>query len=351
MKNSKLLLIAGTRPNFMKIAPLALELDKQKIKYDILHTGQHYDQNMNQVFFDQLKIKSPIVNLNIKESEYGKQVGHIMIEFAKFINKYQPSMIIVVGDVSSTVATALVASQKQIKVCHFEAGARSEQKTTEEINRKITDIVSDYLFVSQEYDKENLLKENYNENNIFVVGDLMADTLLKFIEYTPKENYILVTLHRDYNVDIKENLETILKELNKLSKKYEILFKIHPRTRKRINEFKLTKYLQNIKESSPIDYISFIKKLNSSKLVITDSGGIQTESTILKVPCISVRDTTGLKFTVEYGSNTLCNRHEIYNTTKNLIDKPKKIQIPDNIKQMLDGNAAQRAINILKKLI
>ncbi|MCD6441965.1 UDP-N-acetylglucosamine 2-epimerase (non-hydrolyzing), partial [bacterium] len=307
-KRIKIICVAAARPNFMKIAPLLEEFKKHKeFKPILVHTGQHYDYNMSGSFFKELNIQKPNYNLGIKAGLHGEQTGKTMIEFEKVCLKEKPQLVIVVGDVNATIACALVASKLHIKVAHIEAGLRSfDRNMPEEINRILTDHISDYLFVTCEEGKNNLIKEGINEKKIFFVGNIMIDTLLKQQKKSKKskilenlnikpKQYALLTLHRPSNVDDKKILKTLLQTFNIIQKKIKIIYPIHPRTQKRIKEFGFEKYIKQMKNFitiPPLGYLDMICLLNNAKFLLTDSGGLQEESTTLKIPCLTLRDNT-----------------------------------------------------------
>lgn len=310
MKKIKIIIVAAARPNFMKVAPLLQEFKKYKKFNPILvHTGQHYDYNMSGSFFKELNIQKPNYNLGIKAGLHGEQTGKTMIEFEKVCLKEKPQLVIVVGDVNATIACALVASKLHIKLAHIEAGLRSFNKEMpEEINRILTDHISDYLFTTCQDGNKNLLKEGVNQKKIFFVGDIMIDTLLKQkkrikekknnsslekktlkkLNLKPKE-YALLTLHRPSNVDNKKTLKKLLETFNIIQKKITIIYPIHPRTKKRLKEFGFEKYLNQTKNfliTPPLGYLEMISLIANSKFVLSDSGGIQQETTTLKIPCL-----------------------------------------------------------------
>ncbi|MEW6654789.1 MAG: UDP-N-acetylglucosamine 2-epimerase (non-hydrolyzing), partial [Bacteroidota bacterium] len=284
---------------------------KFKIQHLICHTGQHYDEKMSKVFFEELEMPKPDYYLGIGSGSHAEQTGKVMIEFEKVLIQEKPDLVIVVGDVNSTIACSLTAVKLGIKVAHVEAGLRSLDKNMpEEVNRILTDSISDYLFVSEPDGIKNLRKEGKKEEEIIFVGNTMIDSL---VNYLPKinvsniiqnlelipQNYILVTFHRPSNVDSEKNLNEIIILLNKLAEQKKVVFPVHPRTRNKINENKLSAALhKNIILTEPIGYIDFISLIKNCSLVITDSGGIQEETTFLGVQCITTRKTTERPITV-----------------------------------------------------
>ena len=354
--------VAGARPNFMKIAPLIKEFQKESVNFKLIHTGQHYDYNMSKVFFDDLGIPEPNVHLNVGSASHAVQTANIMIEFEKVLIKEEPSLVVVVGDVNSTVACALVAKKLHVKVAHIEAGLRSfNMKMPEEINRILTDQISDFLFTTEKNAALNLKREGISANKIFFVGNVMIDTLISNLEkakklklldkYNLKKNdYALITLHRPSNVDTKENLEKMLNILNFLQERVKVFFPIHPRTKKNLEKFDLEKNIKdlNIILSKPIGYLEFLNLMTNSKLILTDSGGIQEEASYLKIPILTAREGTERPITVDEGTNTIIG---------NDLEKAKKYIeeiFENNYKkgqdiEKWDGQAAKRIVRIIKK--
>ena len=304
----------------MKVAPLHKAFNKYKdeIRHLICHTGQHYDEKMSKVFFDDLELPKPDFYLGVGSGTHAEQTARIMVEFEKILKTEQPDMIVVVGDVNSTIACSLVAAKLRIRIAHVEAGLRSFDRTMpEEINRLLTDAISDLLFVTEKSGLENLKREGISEERVFYVGNVMIDSLVHYLPKTERSNilkelgleklnFIVVTLHRPRNVDSKDELEGIIKLLNSLSKEKTIVFPIHPRTRTNLIKFGLHKLLlTNVLLSDPIGYIDFLTLIKNAALVITDSGGIQEESTYLGVQCVTLRDNTERPITVEVGTNQL----------------------------------------------
>jgi len=357
----KIIIVAAARPNFMKVAPLLKEIKKhKKIKPILVHTGQHYDYQMSGVFFKELGVPKPGYNLGVKAGLHGEQTGKTMIEFEKVCLKEKPDLVIVVGDVNATLACALVAAKLHIKVAHIEAGLRSrDMSMPEEINRILTDHISDYLFTTEDEANKNLLKEGINKKKIFFVGDIMVDSLrlaqkkIKKINILnkfgfKKKNYIFLTMHRPSNVDNKKILTSLLQTLNIISQKLPIIFPIHPRTKDRIKRFNLDNKLKNknIILTSPLSYSETVYLLINARLIITDSGGIQQETTSLGVPCLTIRENTERPITITQGTNVLCGYNQnkiIKETNKILAGKQKKSKIP----KYWDGHTAERIIKML----
>lgn len=363
----KILNVVGARPNFMKIAPLISEMSNhQDIKSKLVHTGQHYDKNMSGLFFDDLKLPCPDIYLGIGSASHAEQTAKIMLEFEKILINEKPDLVIVVGDVNSTIACALTAVKLHIPIAHVEAGLRSfDRSMPEEINRILTDAISDFLFITEKSAEENLLKEGIPRNKIFFVGNVMIDSLLKNkkkadnsriltkLNLKPKD-YALLTLHRPSNVDEKETFENILGALEKIQRKIKIIYPIHPRTKKMIDEFKLYKkfpflakaYSSYFVMTDPLGYLDFLKLMSEAKVVLTDSGGIQEESTILGIPCITIRENTERPVTVYEGTNIIAGTKKnkiVEETLKVLRGKRKFNKVPEK----WDGFASKRIIKIL----
>ena len=351
----KLFIVVGTRPNFIKLAPIIREIEKAKINYRIIHTGQHYDETMSDVFFKELNIPKPHITFNVKSSYQGQQTSKIMSMFEICCLKRKPDYVMVLGDVTSTLAASIVVSKLPgIKLIHVESGERSFDNTMpEEVNRVVTDHLSDYLFCTNKTAFYNLKSENIPKEKIFVVGNTMIDSLLynlpkikEFKSDIPKP-YIIFTLHRASNVDNKKTLEEILQALEIISKKIHVLFPIHPRTKKRIKDFKLEKYLDNIKEYKPMSYINFLSCVRKANIVMTDSGGLQVESAFLGVPCITLRNNTEHISTIEQHVNILVgrNKDKIIETFFGVL----KLGMNSMYKDILnDGKTSERIIDILK---
>ena len=355
-------LVAGARPNFMKIAPLIKELKKQNLNYKLIHTGQHYDYNMSKVFFDDLGIPEPDYHLGVGSGSHAEQTANIMIEFEKVVKKANPSLVIVVGDVNSTIACALVAKKLFVKVAHVEAGLRSfDMRMPEEINRILTDRISDYLFTTEKSGMENLKNEGINQGKIFFVGNIMIDTLFMNINKAEKTEhftkvglqkgkYALLTLHRPSNVDNRENLLEVLKIINYLKQKIQIFFPAHPRTIKNLKRFNLYHHLkedENITLTEPVGYLEFLNLMSNSKIILTDSGGIQEEASVLNIPVLTLRENTERPITITQGTNLLIGRD--FEKAKKQIDKilSGKFKKKTRIKNW-DGHTAKRIVKIIK---
>ena len=354
--------VVGARPNFMKIAPIVRAMEKYDNLQNILvHTGQHYDERMSKLFFDDLQMPKPEVYLDVGSASHAVQTARIMVEFEKVLIKEKPDMVVVVGDVNSTVACSMVAVKMGIKVAHVEAGLRSfDRRMPEEINRLLTDAISDFLFVTEQSGLDNLKKEGIPEEKVHFVGHVMIDSLIHFTEKAKESNimgqlnldhqdYALVTLHRPSNVDSKENFTNLLNAFEEIEQNIKIIFPIHPRSRKMIDTFglrdKIAK-MKNLQLLEPLGYLDFMNLMHHSKFLLTDSGGIQEETTYLGIPCITMRENTERPVTVDVGTNILVgsNTELIKKEAKNILDgNGKKGQIPE----LWDGKAAERIVKIL----
>jgi UDP-N-acetylglucosamine 2-epimerase (non-hydrolysing) len=359
----KIISVAGARPNFMKVAPLhkAFKKYEDTLEHFICHTGQHYDENMSKIFFDEFELPEPHFYLGVGSGSHAVQTAKVMVEFEKVLLREKPDLVIVVGDVNSTVACSLVASKLHISVAHVEAGLRSFDRTMpEEINRLLTDAIADYLFVTEKSGMENLKREGIDESKIFFVGNVMIDTLIQLMPKAEasgilqtlgigKGEYVLVTLHRPSNVDSDDFLRNLTGAFDKISRIKKIIFPVHPRTRSNIERIGLNGQLSgNVILSEPIGYIDFLQLSKNAGLIITDSGGIQEESTYLGVQCITVRDNTERPVTVEIGTNQLIGT-DLDNVTAAALDvlggKIKSGSIPE----LWDGKAADRIAAIINE--
>jgi len=354
----KIILVIGARPNFIKIAPIIREIEKyDDIDHKLIHTGQHYDYNMSKVFFEELEIPEPDFNFNVGSETHAVQTAIIMNLFESYCLKEKPDIVLVVGDVNSTLACSIVVSKLEgVKLAHVESGERSfDREMPEEINRVVTDVLSDYLFCTTQKAVDNLMKEGCDKNKIHLVGNVAIDTLLYNIKKLPsrKDNkpYILCTIHRQSNTDIENNLEIILKSIAWISKDFKVLFPIHPRTLKKIKESSFNKYLEFVEVLKPMNYLDFLYKLKYASLVITDSGGVQVESTVLDIPCLTVRENTEWKFTLIEGTNKLVgvNTNQIIDSVYNILNKPPKSNLSKSSnKKLFDGKASERIVKILR---
>lgn len=310
--------VVGARPNFMKVDPVMRAMDVSGgFRQTLIHTGQHYDANMSDVFFRQLGIRAPDVSLEVGSASHAQQTAEIMVRFEKFVVQRRPGLVLVYGDVNSTVAAALVCAKLGIPVGHVEAGLRSRDRgMPEEINRVITDQISDMLFTPSQDGTDNLLREGVLRERIALVGNVMIDTLVRLRPEAQKlwptlqrrfglEKFGLVTLHRPSNVDNAVVLGRILAALNDVATDLPLLFPLHPRTRERIESAGLADQANAVRFMEPLGYIEFLALQERALVVLTDSGGIQEESTFLRVPCLTLRGNTERPVTVTLGSNKL----------------------------------------------
>jgi len=363
----KIVSIVGTRPNFMKIAPIVKEFKKHKIKHILVHTGQHYDFWMSKLFFNELKLPKPdehLISSGAASRGVDQQRDFLKNLVKVALKRQKPNLVIVVGDVNSTVAGAEAAHELGIKVAHVEAGLRSFDMTMpEEINRIRTDAISDFLFTTEKSGNKNLLNEGIAKNKIFFVGNVMIDTLLKHRKKAKKskilkelnlfnKGYCVLTLHRPGNVDNKKSFENMLSILEEVGKKIKIVFPLHPRTRKNIKTLGLNgrmRKISNLVLTRPFGYLDFLCLMDNSKFVLTDSGGIQEETTVLGVPCITLRNNTERPVTIEQGTNLLVstNKNKIVQAVDKIIGG---VNIKGKIPELWDGKAAARIVKILKNI-
>jgi UDP-N-acetylglucosamine 2-epimerase (non-hydrolysing) len=350
----KIICVAGARPNFVKIAPLLRELDKRKELHTILvHTGQHYDKMMSDSFFKDLEIREPDYNLGIGSGSHAEQTARVLVGFEQTCLKEKPDLVIVVGDVNSTVPCALVAKKMGIKVAHVESGLRSfDEAMPEEVNRLLTDRISDYLFVSEESGIENLKHEGTDDKKIFFVGDIMIDSLVASLGKKTDsierlglkdEEYCVVTIHRPSNVDTKDDLEKTLDLLNCVD--MLVVWPVHPRTRKNMETFGLLKKTEKLMLLEPLGYLDFMTLMSGAKAVLTDSGGIQEETTYLNIPCLTLRRNTERPSTIDNGTN------QLIETKDELKECIKKIKQGHWKKKgscdLWDGQTSRRIVDVI----
>jgi UDP-N-acetylglucosamine 2-epimerase (non-hydrolysing) len=349
-------IVAGARPNFMKIAPIIEAIKEKKkcgfdINFRLVHTGQHYDKNLSDTFFEELNIPYPDANLAVKSGTQAEQTAGIMIGFEKELATNHCDLVIVVGDVTSTMACAIVAKKAGIDIAHVEAGIRSgDMSMPEEINRIVTDSITDYFFTTSTYANDNLEQIGISKNNIFFVGNVMIDTLMKnFSRLTkPKlyddlnlqeKKYLVMTMHRPSNVDEENQLKDLINQIVSLGKDYQIIFPVHPRTKKLLDYLNLN--FKNLHYAEPLGYLEFNYLVKHALAVLTDSGGITEETTVMNVPCITLRNSTERPETCEIGTNVLVGNdpEKIKTAFVNLLSGTwEQGQIPE----FWDGNAALR---------
>lgn len=360
----KVILVVGARPNYMKIAPVYFALkSEQEFEPILIHTGQHYDNNLSEIFFNELGLPKPNIYLGVGSGMHGQQTARIMIEFEKVLFKENPDLVMVAGDVNSTIACALDSAKLHIPVAHLEAGLRSyDRQMPEEINRVLTDSISDILLTPSLDANENLKKEGITDDKIFFVGNAMIDSLRKYESLAEKSDvldrlclskykYGLITLHRPRNVDNKQNFEKIITTFEQIEKKIPLVFPIHPRSRKTIEKFSLKSRFDNMKNFiliEPVGYLDFLKLEKYAKLVLTDSGGIQEETTVFGVPCLTIRENTERPITISQGTNQLVgtDTQKIIKTTESILDGYCK---RGTIPKFWDGKSAIRIVEVFKK--
>jgi len=364
----KIINVVGARPNFIKMAPIIDAMNRYPDHFDhlLIHTGQHYNKKMSKDFFEVLKMPRPDINLEVGSGSHAEQTAKIMVEFEKVCQIENPDLVIVVGDVNSTMACAITAKKLGIKVAHVEAGLRSrDMSMPEEINRLCTDVLCDLLFTTDQLADENLRAEGVPEEKIHFVGNVMIDTLLHHKAAAKKlaigqemgleaGNYATLTLHRPSNVDNKDTLTGIIEALATIGEQLPIIFPIHPRTCKMMDSFGLTQYLEPRQDgkgmlvTEPLGYLEFLHLNMNAKMVITDSGGLQEETTVLGIPCITLRHNTERPITCTQGTNHLIGnkKEDILKTAQSILDGGEiKRSIPD----LWDGKAAERIVEILIK--
>jgi UDP-N-acetylglucosamine 2-epimerase (non-hydrolysing) len=358
----RIIFVAGARPNFIKIAPLIhiFARDKDRFKIFLVHTGQHYDIEMSDRFFKELEIPMPDINLEVGSASHAVQTANIMIKFEQVCKTEKPDWVMVVGDVNSTVAAALVASKMGIKIAHVEAGLRSFDRTMpEEINRVVTDSLADLLFTPSLDGNENLKKEGIAESKIRMVGNIMIDTLVANLDkargtlthrklgFSEKE-FVYITLHRPSNVDNKVVLSKIILHLERLASQVPIVFPIHPRTKKMISSFRIIADRNSrFKIMDPIGYHESLCLIENARFVLTDSGGIQEETTFFHTPCLTLRPNTERPITIKEGTNKLTNPENLWADIGFVLNQPKRV---GNIPPLWDGKTAERIVNIFKEL-
>jgi UDP-N-acetylglucosamine 2-epimerase (non-hydrolysing) len=354
-----IIIVAGTRPNFIKIAPIIREILKnhKDISFQLIHTGQHYNDSLSKIFFQELSIPEPTINLNCGSGTQAEQAAVIMTRFESYLNTNHGNIVLVVGDVTSTMACSIVAKKMGRQLIHVEAGLRSfDLSMPEEINRIITDSLTDHFFTTSHVANNNLLKAGVSENRIHFVGNTMIDSLLENFNSLKQpecfaglalqnKKYWVLTLHRPSNVDEETELKKILSEIDRNCNNLPVIFPVHPRTSRKIDhEIKS----ENIKFIEPIGYLEFIYLVNNSIGVITDSGGIQEETTVLHVPCLTLRKNTERPETISTGTNKLIPEYSLLkeNMKEIISGKWKKGDIPE----LWDGKTSGRIINTIRKI-
>ncbi len=361
MSQKKVLIVVGTRPNFIKVTQFKKHASNSNLEIKIVHTGQHYDAKMADVFFEQFNL-IPDFFLNISTNVSANvQMAEIMIGLENIIKEFSPNLVMVVGDVNSTFAAALTANKLNLKIAHLESGLRSFDRTMpEEINRLLTDEITDYYFVTEKSGNEHLRKENRNSKKIFFVGNTMIDTMVAFEEsiqknticetlHLKKEKFVLMTIHRPATVDFKEELSKLIQLIKEISNKYKVVFPVHPRTINNLKKFELFdnfSTINNLIVIEPLDYFAFQKLIAECKFILTDSGGIQEESTFRLKPCLTLRPNTERPITVEIGTNTLL-PFELNEIQKHIAQIENESYKKGKIPELWDGKSTQRIIEHL----
>jgi len=355
----KISIILGTRPEIIKMSSIIRECRKRKLNYFILHTNQHYSANLDKIFFDELKIPRPKYNLEVGSGTHAEEIGKMLVGIEKILIKENPDITLVEGDTNTVLAGALAATKLHIKVGHIESGLRSYfREMPEEINRILTDHCSDFLFTPTEGAKDILIKEGILKKKIFITGNTIVDVVYQNLKIAKKKSkileklkierrkYFLLTAHRSENVDKKERIKEILSGMKLVSKKFglPIIYSVHPRAKKMIKKFKL-KISNETKLIEPIGYLDFLQLETNAKLVLTDSGGVQEETCILKVPCVTLRDNTERPETVEVGSNILAgvDSREILSSVSKMLMRKRNWRNPFGA-----GDSGKRIVKILR---
>lgn len=362
----KIFNVVGARPNFMKLGPLHRAFEQHPaFESFIVHTGQHYDERMSDIFFKQLELPKPDIYLKVGSGSHAAQTARIMISFEGAVMEHKPDLIVVVGDVNSAVACSLVAAKCHIPVAHVEAGLRSgDRRMPEEVNRIVTDSISNYLFVTEQSGLDNLHKAGVDEDRLFFVGNVLIDSLIQFRKKAEQRSilydlgvdsrgYVLMTMHRHANVDEQARLGLVIDTIKRVASQLPVVLPLHPRTRAVLQNFGLYERLHTIPHliiTEPLGYLEFLKLMDNAAVIITDSGGIQEESTYLQVPCITLRDSTERPITIELGTNELMSLEPA-----KIADRVRAISVgerkPGAIPPLWDGQAAQRIVNVLEQIL
>jgi UDP-N-acetylglucosamine 2-epimerase (non-hydrolysing) len=356
-------LVAGTRPNFMKIAPLVRELSRRarEWRWSLVHTGQHFDREMNQVFFEDLEIPAPDVKLELRGSTHAQQTASIMTGFEDVVRRRRPDVVVVVGDVNSTLACGIVAKKEQLVLAHIEAGLRSgDMAMPEEVNRRVVDSISDLFYVTERSGVEHLRREGQPESSIALVGHVMIDNLMHQLEKLARiaredclkkklNDYAVLTLHRPSNVDDPATLARLAGALDELAAELPIIFPVHPRTRRNLERFSV-QFKNRVVLTSPLGYLDFLNLWKDARLVLTDSGGIQEETTALGVPCLTLRENTERPITVEEGTNEVVGTDpaRIVAAARRILSGAVK---PGRRPELWDGRAAERIVEHLDRFL
>jgi UDP-N-acetylglucosamine 2-epimerase (non-hydrolysing) len=363
LRATDLLVVVGARPNFMKAASILPAARAAGMTTTLLHTGQHYDADLSRVFFEELELDQPDVSLGVGSGSHAAQTARVMLEFERELKRIQPRVVVVVGDVNSTVACALVAIKEHYPVAHVEAGLRCyDPWMPEEINRRVTDHLSTHLFTTSPDADENLAREGIPSDRVHFVGNTMIDTLLRFRDaagdrHAPArfgvegQPYAVLTLHRPKNVDEPDQLERVLGAALELSRRYPVVFPVHPRTRQRLEGTQLVRRLDaqpSFIQTEPLGYLDFVGLIEASQVVLTDSGGIQEETTVLGIPCLTLRESTERPVTVTHGTNTVVGTDAgliVEEALKAFAGGGSSTRIPE----LWDGQAGKRIVDVLAR--
>lgn len=355
----KLLFVVGARPNFMKVAPIIHAVRKRdpSIQQFLVHTGQHFDTKMSDIFFEELELPAPDEHLGVSGGSHAEQTARIMLAFEPILLRLKPDWLVVVGDVNSTAACSLVASKLRIRIAHVEAGLRSGDMTMpEEVNRRVTDAISSLLLTPSRDGDENLLREGADPSRIHFVGNVMIDSLIKMLPLAERrsilrqfdlerEEYVLATLHRPSNVDCLETLQGLIRALVRISEDRTVLFPVHPRTRNKLHQLGVV-IPETLRLMEPLGYLDFLCLMRRGKAVVTDSGGVQEETTYLGVPCLTVRLNTERPITITEGTNQLVAPNE-----SALVESWKNVRGSNGqdrrIPELWDGHAAERVTDVI----
>ena len=353
--------VVGARPNFMKMAPVVRELLQRGIPHLFVHTGQHYDESMSRVFFEQLQMPRPDVDLNVGSQSHARQTAQILVGIEEVFQERRPDLVVVGGDVNSTAAVALVAAKLGIPVAHVEAGLRSfDRSMPEEVNRIVTDHLSDLLFTTEESANVNLEREGLGQRGVHLVGNCMVDTLRRHVDAAvagepwrefglPPGDYAILTLHRPVNVDDMDELGALLGTISAASRRIPVLFPVHPRTRHRLEELNRP-VAGDVRLTDPLPYLTFLGLMARAKLVLTDSGGIQEETTALGVPCLTLRASTERPVTVSHGTNRIVgtDRARVLAAVERVLvgDWPAGVLPP-----LWDGCAGRRLVDVIETFL
>jgi UDP-N-acetylglucosamine 2-epimerase (non-hydrolysing) len=356
-----LLIVVGARPNFMKAAPIVHAARRAGLSCTLLHTDQHYDAELSRIFFEELSLPTPDVSLGVGSGRHGEQTAKIMLGFEEALLRINPAVVVVVGDVNSTLACALVAVKERYPVAHVEAGLRCfDEWMPEEINRKLTDQISSYLFTTSRDAGDNLRREGVPEERVFFVGNTMIDSLLRFRDLArergaaeamglKEQDYALLTLHRPSNVDDPTVLSRILEAIALISRIVPVVFPLHPRTQARLREHGLDRTVDaepGIRRCGPLGYLDFVSLASDARIVLTDSGGVQEETTVLGVPCLTLRESTERPITVTSGTNRIVgtDNERIVEEALTILESPRR---PGPVPDLWDGRAGERIVALL----